>query len=142
MAFFSHFIPLSSQKPMELLDVTAEVSAFVRETKIKNGLLNIMSQHSTASVCINESCEALEKDLLQFLKKLTHTEKTYEHDKIASDGRPNAHSHLLSYLTGCGQTLPIIDGKIQLGTWQKIFFVELDGPRPKREILLSVWGDS
>lgn len=142
MAFSTHLLPLRSQKSIELIDVTAEVSAFVRETKIKNGLINIMSQHTTASICVNESCDALEKDLLHFLKKLTQTEQPFEHNKIASDGRPNAHSHLLSYLTGCGQTLPIIDGKIQLGTWQKIFFVELDGPRPKREILLSVWGDS
>ena len=141
MAFITHKIPLSSKKPLELIDVTNEILAFVHETKIKNGLINIMSAHTTASICINESCAALEKDLLQFLKKLTHQEQPYEHDKIASDGRPNSHSHLLSYLTGCQQTLPIVDGKIQLGTWQKIFFVELDGPRAQREITLSVLGE-
>lgn len=142
MVFSSHFLPLSSQKPIELIDVTSKVFDFVRAAKIKNGLVNIMSQHTTASICVNESCAALEKDLLQFLKKLAHNEQPYEHDKMASDGRPNAHSHLLSYLMSNSQTLPIMNGKIQRGTWQRIFFVELDGPRPKREILLSVWGDS
>lgn len=141
MPFLTHTLALASQKSFELIDITPEIQAFVHETKIKNGLINIMSRHTTAVICINESCAALEKDLSQFLKNLTQNEQMYEHDKMASDGRPNAQSHLLAYLMSCQQTVPVVDGKIPLGTWQRIFFVELDGPRPQREILLSVWGD-
>lgn len=142
MSFCVHKIQISTKRPLELVDVTKEVLSFVEKTKIKNGFVNILSSHTTAGICINESCEALEKDLFKFLKDLTRHDQPYQHDKIASDGRPNAHSHLLTYMMGCQQTLPIIDNKIELGIWQKIFFVELDGPRLHREITLSILGDA
>lgn len=109
---------------------------------MSQGFLNIMSRHTTATICLNESCEALEQDLKLFLAKLADPKANYGHNKIAVDGRPNAHSHMLTYLMGGPQTVPVIDGKLNLGQWQKIFFVELDGPREKREYVLSFMGET
>jgi len=135
-------IGLASKEPIQLIDITNAVQDFVQAEQLTQGFLNVMSKHTTATICLNESCEALEKDLKNILGQLVDPKKDYEHNKIAVDDRPNAHSHILSYLMGGTQTIPVIDGNLSLGVWQKIFFVELDGPRQKREFTLSFMGES
>lgn len=142
MKFKSTTLSISSKEKMQLIDITDGVLKYVQKTSFSQGLINITTQHTTTSVCINESCEALEKDLIIFFKKLAQPEVDYEHNYFAKDGRPNAHSHLLSYIVGGTQTIPIIDHKLQLGKWQRIFFVELDGPREDRHVVLSAMGVS
>ena len=85
---------------------------------------------------INEDEEGLKKDYVKFLEKIVPNDN-YLHDRIDN----NATSHLKAMLTTPTQTLPIIDGKISLGTWQSIFFVELDGPRSNRTINIMIIGD-
>lgn len=136
---FSHTkIQLQTQAPIDLIDITDSVLEFVKNSDCQNGLLNLCSQHTTATVNVNESCEALKKDFLATLQKLIPAQAHYEHNKVAVDDRANAHSHLLNYFMNNTPTLPIVDGKLQLGTWQRIFFIELDGPRDTRSVLLTI----
>lgn len=135
-------INVSTEEPVQLIDITNQVQNYVQEKSLKQGFLNIISQHTTATICLNESCQALEKDLKKFLKLLADPQADYDHNKFATDGRQNAHSHMLSYLMGATPTIPVIDGKLNLGKWQKIFFVELDGPRNRREFVVSFLGDT
>lgn len=128
-------VSLSSASPLQVIDVTAEVKAFARS--LKDGLLVVASRHTTMGVVVNEKCEHLEKDMLRFLEKIAPAKGEYEHNKHAVDGRPNAHSHLLSLVIPSSVTLVVAGGELQLGTWQSVFAVELDGPRPARQLTLT-----
>lgn len=140
MEFITDQFVIETPSPICVLDITEKVESFLKKNSLKNGLLVISSKHTTGGICINEKCEALEKDLLVFLEDLAPSKKDYEHNKVAVDGRPNAHSHLLGYLTNSSETLVVKDGNIELGQWQRLFFFELDGPRDKRTINLTLMG--
>ncbi|MBF0492302.1 MAG: YjbQ family protein [Deltaproteobacteria bacterium] len=126
-------------EPLQIIDISTQVQWVFQES---NGgdcdLLHLASLHTTCALIINERCEHLQKDMLDFLQRLTPPQVSeYRHDKIAIDGRPNTHSHLLGMLLPSSQTLVIKKREIQLGIWQSIFLVELDGPRKERKIQLS-----
>ena len=89
------------------------------------------------------------EDLLGFLHRLAPSNVHYQHNDFRirthhmhDDESPNGHSHCLQFLLGTSETVPIMDGDLQLGQWQRIFLVELDGPRPKREVLVQTVGVS
>ncbi len=133
-------IPLSSQQPIEIINITEAIKEFVATSDIQTGILHVGSAHTTMGVAINEECEKLRIDMLEFFKQIAPPEKAYEHNKVAVDGRPNAHSHLLSLMVPSNQSLVVKAGELQLGTWQSLFAIELDGPRPERKIQLTLLG--
>ncbi|HSA59800.1 MAG TPA: secondary thiamine-phosphate synthase enzyme YjbQ [bacterium] len=132
-------ITLKSERPLQIHDLTEAVRRFTAESGVRDGLLIAASRHTTMGVVINEKCEFLERDMIRFLEKLVPAQADYEHNRHAVDGRPNAHSHLLSLVIPSELTLVIAGGELQLGTWQSVFAVELDGPRPTRKIHLTVF---
>ena len=126
---------LRTTRHTELVDITDRVRAQVKESGIQDGLCLISTRHTTASIIINENEQGLRKDILDMLETLIPQNKTYVHDRIDS----NAHSHLRAALLGTSETIPIEDGHLVLGTWQSIFFVELDGPR-NRTVKIKIMG--
>jgi secondary thiamine-phosphate synthase enzyme len=132
---------LTTNEPIEIIDITKEVSQVCSKSNIKNGIVVVMTRHTTAAININESEEGLKKDMVSFLNRLTEKEGGYIHDLNAVDGRLNARSHLLSLLMIASVTVPLLDGSMLLGDWQSIFFIELDGPRESREIIIQVMGE-
>lgn len=134
----SELITVDSKLPIEVIDITPQAEAFVAKQSVQKGLLVIQSLHTTSGIRINEKCKELEKDLYAFLGRLAPPQAGYAHDRVAGDGRPNTHSHLLSYLLGSSETLMVEKGKLLLGTWQRLFFIELDGPRAKRSVRLTL----
>ena len=141
MIYHNRRIPVSSTKPIELIDITDEVKALVRKSGLVNGFVLVASRHTTASIRINEDCPELKKDIVEFLQRTVDSKRNYRHNRAASDGRLNAHSHLLSTLLGSSETIAVSGGEILLGSWQKIFFIELDGPRKSREVGVTVIGE-
>ena len=117
----------------ELIDITDRVRAVVKETGIKDGICVISTRHSTGSIMINENERGLRNDILDMLEKLVPENDRYTHNQIDN----NAHAHLRAVLLGMSETVPVEDGHMILGTWQSIFFVELDGPR-KRSINIKI----
>lgn len=113
---------------IELVDITARVEERVRDSTIQSGLCVISTRHSTTSIIINENESGLCSDILNMLEKLIPPLAGYEHDRIDN----NADAHLKAVLLGSSEVVPVIDGKLVLGTWQRIFFVELDGPRQRK----------
>lgn len=109
----------------ELIDITDRVHAIVKESGVKDGICFISTRHTTGSIIINENERGLRCDILEMLETLIPENKSYAHNRIDN----NADSHLRAALLGNSATLPIEDGHLVLGTWQSIFFVELDGPR-------------
>ena len=117
----------------EIIDITDRVRAVVKETGIKAGICVISTRHSTGSIMINENERGLKNDILDMLEKLIPENESYTHNRLDN----NAHAHLRAVLLGMSETVPVEDGHMVLGTWQSIFFVELDGPR-KRSINIKI----
>ena len=126
-----HTITVSSSRRIEILDITSEVKEMVKD--FKEGLCNIYTPHATASIIINENYDPnCCVDLNNLLSQLIPAGK-WLHDRV--DG--NADSHIKASILGPQETVPIKDGKLQLGTWQSIMLADFDGPR-ERKIIITV----
>ena len=122
----------------ELIDITAEVKAFVSESSIENGIISIYAQGATAAIMIQENWdESVQSDVVNFLEKLI-PRGVWLHDR--QDG--NGDSHLKAGLVGPSETIPVIEGSLGLSRWQNIFFCEFDGPRSERTIVCTIMEDS
>ena len=100
-------------------------SGWLKESGITDGICVISTRHTTCSIIINENERGLRTDILDMLENIVPENKSYAHNQIDN----NAHSHLRAMLLGMSEIVPVEDGHLVLGTWQSIFFVELDGPR-------------
>jgi len=116
---------IQTKTRIELIDITDRVRALVKESGIKDGICVISTRHTTSSIIVNENERGLRTDILDMLKEIVPENKSYAHNSIDN----NADSHLRAALLGMSETIPIEDGHLVLGTWQSVFFVELDGPR-------------
>jgi len=129
-------LKIKTNYKQEIIDITKELDIFLKESKIKEGLLTAYVQHTTASLIINENEDSnICKDVINCLNSLIPQGK-WIHDKIDNNGA----AHLKATILGCSIQIPIKDNKMQLGKWQKCLFVELDGPR-KRNIIINIMGD-
>jgi secondary thiamine-phosphate synthase enzyme len=137
----SHVLVLPSPAPIAFLDVTDAVRRWAEAQGVRAGLLVVSTPHTTARIVVNERDEALQRDMLRHLQRLAPADADYEHNRHTVDGRDNAHAHLLALTMPASETLPVTDGRLTLGTWQAVFFVELDGPRERREVHLQLIGE-
>lgn len=128
----------------DFIDITDKVKNFVDESGIKTGFVNIQTLHTTAAVMINENEPGLIEDIKKFLEKLApQSGPYYEHDDFKKrtvnmcDGEcANGHAHCKAILLPVNVILNLINGKLQLGQWQRIFLVELDRARPRKAQIL------
>jgi len=121
---------IKTNKREELIDITNLINEKINEDD--NGIIHLFVAHTTAGITINENADAnLPKDISNFLNKLV-AKGIWMHDKL--DG--NADAHIKASLIGNSVSIPIKNGKMELGQWQNIFLCEFDGPR-KRKILLN-----
>jgi len=121
---------------LDLLDITEDVSSFVKKCKIESGICLVNSLHSTTAIIVNEHESGLVEDILKKVQEEFPRSAGWYHDRIDD----NANSHLASIFLGHSKTFPIKDGKLVRGTWQNIFFLELDGPRT-RQVLFEAIGE-
>jgi secondary thiamine-phosphate synthase enzyme len=121
----------------ELIDITSAVAAAAQEMTINNGILSVYAQGATAAIMIQENWDqSVPRDVVQLLQKLI-PRGVWLHDQ--QDG--NGDAHLKAGLVGPAETIPLIEGKLGLSTWQGIFFCEFDGPRSQRTIICTAVGD-
>jgi secondary thiamine-phosphate synthase enzyme len=135
-----HRIELATVEPIQILDITGIVREWVASSGVKDGLLTLISLHTTARVNVNEREPQLQRDMVTYLKRLVPRDGDWLHNLAPVDGRNNAHAHLLGLSMNASETIPIAGGALVLGEWQSIFFIELDGPRERREIDLQILG--
>jgi len=140
MKIINKTIALETRAPIEVCDITRQTKEIVVESGLRDGLVTLISPHTTACVNLNEREPMLERDMIRFLQDLAPRDRSYGHNRVAVDGRDNAHSHLLGLLTSASVTIPLCGGELVLGEWQSIFFIELDGPRQVRQVHLQVLG--
>jgi len=143
----SFCLSVVTQKAPEFIDITDWVSQCVAQSKVSNGFAVVYSKHTTAAVKINENEPLLLQDMARFLEKFSPRDGSYSHNdfsirtvNMTPDEAPNGHAHLQHLLLGTSETVPVIDGLMQFGRYQSIFFIELDHPR-EREVMVQVVGE-
>ena len=119
-------IKLNTSKQFEIIDITSKINKEIANFNFCNGIINIFSKHSTSAIAVNENEKGLLKDFEFALSNLIDN---------------NASSHLKSLILSSSETVPVKNSKIDLGTWQSLFFIELDGPRRNRKIVLTLVGE-
>lgn len=134
MTIKTHSLKLNTNKNFEIIDITSRINNMI---DVETGIISIFSRHSTSAIVVNENEKGLLKDLEFTLNNLITDKYSYSHDRIDN----NARSHLKSFLLSSSEALPIKNGKLDLGTWQSVFFIELDGPRNNRTITLTIIGE-
>lgn len=140
MRHFSTEITIETNEPMEFVDITERVRDAIASSGVREGLATVFSNHTTCAVKINERCERLQCDMRSYLENAV-PKAHYRHDEDTVDDRPNARGHLMSMLMNASETIPVSDGRLSLGGWQSVFFVELDGPRPERCVTVKIVGE-
>ena len=143
----AYLMRIATQKTTEFIDVTEQVRACVDEADLSNGTVTVYSRHTTAAIKINENEPLLLQDMEDFLERMAPRYADYRHNdftirtvNMTEDECPNGHAHCQSLLLGTSETIPLIDGELQLGRWQSVFLIELDHPRP-REVVVQVMGE-
>lgn len=127
-------ITITTNSREGLYDITPQVAECVRESKVKSGFVNVYAQGATSAIMIQENWDdSVQEDVVDLLRKLI-PQGIWKHD--VQDG--NADSHLKAGIVGPSETIPIVDSKLGLSTWQNIFFCEFDGPRSNRNILVTI----
>lgn len=127
-------LKVNSSRRLEIIDVTDKVNSLLKKADVSEGILLVFSKHTTTALVVNEAESGLLSDMDSFLEDLV-PQKSYLHDRIDK----NARSHLCSIVLQPSICLPVKDGRLGLGTWQRLLFVELDGPR-ERTVALSFAG--
>lgn len=140
-------LEIQTTKAPEFIDITEEVEKFVEDRELENGALVVFSRHTTAAIRINEHESLLLKDMADFIKAFAQKDEYYRHndfsirtENMTEDEVPNGHAHCQSLGMGASETIPVIDGELQLGTWQRVFLIELDHART-RNVILQVIGE-
>lgn len=137
---------IQTERGPQLIDITEQVEAAVRTSGIIEGSVLIFSRHTTAAIKINEHEPLLLEDIEAFLEQLCPRNGHFNHNDFSrrtvnmeENECPNAHSHCLHLLLNTSETVPISEGQMLLGRWQRIFLVELDSARP-RQVVLQITG--
>jgi secondary thiamine-phosphate synthase enzyme len=125
---------VESHRSKELLLITDEVEEILRTSGVKEGICLVYTPHTTAAISINEAADpAVRQDMVLGLTRISPSLIQYSHKE------GNSPAHLLASLIGPSEAIPVVDGKLDLGVWQGIYFCEFDGPRV-RKVYVQVLG--
>ena len=128
-------ISVKTNARTQMVDITSQVQNAVRQSNIKNGLVQVFSMHTTAAITINENADpAVETDILNTINKVIPWDDHFKH----MEG--NSAAHIKVSLFGLSEIIPLESGSLVLGTWQGIYFCEFDGPRNRR-VNIQIIGD-
>lgn len=122
----------------EFIDITDRAEQAVRDAKVTDGIAVLFAKHTTTSIIVADDEEGLKQDFRDALERLFSEDAQYRHN---SPGDTNAHGHLRSMVCGCSVTVPITNGKLDLGSWQRIFFVDFDSKSRERTVKVMVLGN-
>lgn len=150
-----HELKVPTLKGISLVDITPELRKLIFTCGVKEGVITVLSRHTTSAIVINEMEGRLVDDTRQFLQKLAPPDYPYLHNDLHLRNGPNnwpggdeawrsqepvnAHSHLLAMLLGSSEAVPISNGELKIGQWQSVILVDLDGPRT-RSVAVQITG--
>ncbi|MFP4100043.1 secondary thiamine-phosphate synthase enzyme YjbQ [Coleofasciculus sp.] len=145
MPILNKLLEIETESGISICNVTPHIEKLLAQTSIHNGQVLIFSRHTTTALAINENEQRLLEDIKVYLRKLAPDSDRYLHNDLhlrdVPDNEPmNAHSHLMAMTLSTSEIIPIVDGKLALGTWQSVLFFDLDGPR-KRMLFVQITGE-
>lgn len=146
MKIFKKRIPLETKKQFEIIDITQNVLAILKESGVVNGQILVFCPHTTASIRMNHAEPLLMQDIMKMMYRLAPVDINYAHDvfeireNVSIGERSNGHAHVKAFLLGASETIPVENANAILGERQSVFFVELDGAR-KRDYVVQVMGE-
>jgi secondary thiamine-phosphate synthase enzyme len=138
-------VHLRTERAVQFVDLTEIVAERVRRSGVDEGMVVVQSRHTTAAVLVNENEPLLLEDLHDLLERWAPAGARYRHDDLGSrrdpppDEKPNGHAHARALLLGTSVCLSVAEGRVDLGQWQSVFLVELDGPR-RHSVSVQVLG--
>jgi secondary thiamine-phosphate synthase enzyme len=139
-------ITVRTTRGPEFVDITDQVAAAAQEALLRDGFAIVFSRHTTAAIRINENEPMLIQDMEEFLTRVAPAHAYYNHNdsnhslEPQREGGPNGHSHCQQLLLGASEAVPIAEGELVLGQWQRLFLVELDRGRD-REVVIQLVGE-
>ena len=140
-------IKIDTKETLQFVDITKKVKEFVEKTGVSDGLVNIQTMHTTAMLLLNENEPLLIEDIKKNLEQVAPKKEDYSHDdfsvrtvNMCDDECANGHAHCKAVYLTPTNTINLIDGELQLGTWQRVFLLELDRPRP-RKVQVQLMGE-
>lgn len=137
MKFHTAYLTFNTKKHREYIHITPQVEKIVGESGVRNGMALVSAMHITAGVYVNDNEEGLIQDIDRWLEHLAPFRQEYLHHQTGED---NGDSHLKAILVHHQVILPVKDGSLLLGTWQRVFYAEFDGQRSKR-VVVAVMGE-
>lgn len=145
MPILNKLLEIETESGITICNVTPHIEKLLAQTSIHNGQVLVFSRHTTTALAINENEQRLLEDIKVYLRKLAPDSDRYLHNDLhlrdVPDNEPmNAHSHLMAMTLSTSEVIPIVDGKLALGTWQSVLFFDLDGPR-KRTLFVQITGE-
>jgi secondary thiamine-phosphate synthase enzyme len=145
MKFLSETFSIMTERGPQFIDITDRVRESIETAGLKNGFAVIFSKHTTAAIRINEAEPHLISDMERLLEDVAPTGQDYAHNRYAhavpmNGERPNGHSHCQHLLLGASESVPVAEGELVTGQWQRIFLVELDHAR-EREVVIHLIGE-
>jgi len=137
MKFHTDYLTFNTKKHRAYVHITPQVEKVVRESGVSNGLVLVSAMHITAGVYVNDNEDGLIRDIDTWLEQVAPFKKNYLHHQTGED---NGDSHLKAILVHHQVILPVKNGELLLGTWQRVFYAEFDGQRSKR-VVVAVMGE-
>ena len=137
MKFHTEYLTFNTKKHRVYIHITPQVEAAVTKSGVREGMVLVSAMHITAGVYVNDNESGLIEDIDAWLEKLAPFRADYRHHQTGED---NGDSHLKALLIHHEVIVPITAGKLDLGTWQRIFYAEFDGQRSKR-VIVKVMGE-
>jgi secondary thiamine-phosphate synthase enzyme len=130
----------------EFVDITDDVQGAIAESGVRLGQVTVYSTHTTAAIKVNENEPLLLQDMVRILQHVAPQHADYEHNDFSrrtvnmdEDECENGHAHCQHLFLSTSETIPVVDGRLTLGQWQRVFLVELDQPRERR-VLVNIVG--
>jgi len=137
MKTLTKYLTFNTSQKKEIIHITSQVEEAVKESGISEGFVLVSAMHVTAGVYVNDNEPGIISDIMEWLEKLAPYNPDYKHHMT---GETNGDAHLKSLLIHHQVILPVTDGALDLGPWQRVFYAEFDGQRPKR-LLIKVIGE-
>ena len=132
---FTEHQTITTGNRYEILDITDRVEEVRKRAKLTDGFVLVSTMHITASIFVNDHESGLWQDIMAWLEELAPRKPEYKHHLTGED---NADAHLKRMLLGHQVIVPVTDGKLDLGTWERVHYGEFDGQRPKRILFKAV----
>ena len=136
MKTYTDYLFFNTKQRREMVRITDEVAEIVRKSGVRDGLVLVSAMHITAGVYVNDWEDGLIADFGEWLERLAPSGRDYRHHQTGED---NGDAHLKRTIMGHQVTLPITDGRLDLGPWEQVFYAEFDGRRRKR-VVVKVMG--